>query len=115
MASSVTIAFAVHCLAVSASHAIPDPACHETDIVVLTAAQLRESQLNEALAQVHPQVCVCDPHGSYNGTQPLTHSDVIAAIVNLHKRIPSDASIRDVFKDFVQSELFHLITPGYCG
>ena len=119
MASSVTIAFAVllvHCLAVSASHAIPDPACHETDIVVLTAAQLREeirSQLNEALAQVHPQVCVCDPHGSYNGTQPLTHSDVIAAIVNLHKRIPSDASIRDVFKDFVQSELFHLVTLGY--
>ena len=119
MASSVTIAFTVllvYCLAVSASHATPDPACHETDIVVLTAAQLREEiriQLNEALAGVHPQVCVCGPHGSYNGTQPLTHSDVIAAIVNLHKRIPSDASIRDVFKDFVESELFHLITPGY--
>ena len=104
MASSVCLAFTV-LLAVSASHATHSPACQETDIVVLTAVQLREeirSQLNEAFAEALPQVCGCGPH--YNGTQPLTHSDVVAAIVNLH------SLIGDFFEDTLQPEL---MTPGY--
>ena len=72
-------------------------ASHDTEIVVITASQLREeikSQLNET------QLCTC---GAVNGS-----SLSIAAVTDSVK-----AAVSRTVEDLLQSQLSHLLSPGY--
>ena len=72
-------------------------ASHDTEIVVITASQLREeikSQLNDT------QLCTC---GAANGS-----SLSIAAVTDIVK-----AAVSKTVEDLLLSQLSHLLTPGY--
>ena len=72
-------------------------ASHDTEIVVITASQLREeikSQLNDT------QLCTC---GAVNSS-----SLSIAAVTDSVK-----AAVSRTVEDLLSSQLSHLLTPGY--
>ena len=90
-----SLAFVSALLVVSYSMAVC--ASHDTEIVVITASQLREeikSQLNET------QLCSC---GSVDGS-----SLSIAAVTDRVK-----AAVSKTVEDLLLSQFSHLLTPGY--